>query len=176
LKLTLPGVPDVYQGAELWDLSLVDPDNRRPVDYARRQALLRQVLDDWAGDALATLGDCAAHWRDGRIKMLITTLLLRTRAANEDPFQGTYLPLEVRGDGGCVGAFARGGTRAQLAVAFARFPLTRSRGSGWRDARIALPVSAGPWTNVLTHETVPEDGSGLFDGPLPVVILSARTA
>jgi (1->4)-alpha-D-glucan 1-alpha-D-glucosylmutase len=176
LKLTLPGVPDVYQGAELWDLSLVDPDNRRPVDYARRQALLRQVLDDWAGDALATLGDCAAHWRDGRIKMLITILLLRTRAANEDPFQGTYLPLEVRGDGGCVGAFARGGTRAQLAVAFARFPLTRSRGSGWRDARIALPVSAGPWTNVLTHETVPEDGSGLFDGPLPVVILSARTA
>ena len=91
IKLTVPGVPDIYQGSEIWDLSLVDPDNRRPVDYEKR----RQTL---AAIAQATPGDLLAHWRDGRIKLFLTHKLLQYRREHFDLFaKGDYLPVEASG-------------------------------------------------------------------------------
>jgi len=91
IKLTAPGVPDIYQGNEMWDLSLVDPDNRRPVDYNK----LRQAL---AGITQASPGDLFGNWRDGRIKLFLTHKLLQYRRLHCDLFaQGDYLPVQVTG-------------------------------------------------------------------------------
>src|SRR5216117_841971 len=91
LKLTSPGVPDIYQGSEIWDYSLVDPDNRRPVDYNRR----REMLDALA---TATPGELMQTWPDGRIKLFLTQLLLRFRRQYPDLFhRGEYLPLCASG-------------------------------------------------------------------------------
>jgi len=91
IKLTVPGVPDIYQGNEIWNLSLVDPDNRRPVDYEKR----RQAL---AESAEASADDLLNHWRDGRIKLFLTHKLLRYRREHFDLFaKGDYLPVQVSG-------------------------------------------------------------------------------
>jgi len=91
IKLTAPGVPDIYQGNELWDLSLVDPDNRRPVDYDARRALL-------AGLAQVIPEDLLNNWRDGRIKLFLTQKVLRYRRDNFDLFaKGDYLPVQATG-------------------------------------------------------------------------------
>ena len=105
IKITAPGVPDFYQGTELWDLTLVDPDNRRPVDYeARRQALaaLRHA------DPEALLAERA----DGRIKMFVANRALAARAERRDLFErGGYVPIRAAGvRGECLFAFGRGGT------------------------------------------------------------------
>ena len=108
VKLTSPGVPDIYQGNELWDFSLVDPDNRRPVDYALREKLLAQVsaLGETPGAALdAVFGDLA----DGRAKLYLVWRLLQLRAAREALFR----------DGGYT-AVRTTGSRARHAIAFAR--------------------------------------------------------
>ena len=94
LKLAVPGVPDIYQGQETWDFSLVDPDNRRPVDYqARRsheEALSRQP---------ATASELLENWRDGRIKLFITQKLLRFRRENAQLFRrGSYSPVSATGE------------------------------------------------------------------------------
>jgi (1->4)-alpha-D-glucan 1-alpha-D-glucosylmutase len=109
LKLMSPGVPDIYQGTEFWDLSLVDPDNRRPVDYDQREAALRdiQAIADDQRDAAAR--DLLASWPDGRIKMYVMHRALGLRAERPRLFRtGAYLPLDVSGarrDNIC--AFAR---------------------------------------------------------------------
>src|SRR5881398_2424499 len=91
LKLTSPGVPDIYQGNEIWDYSLVDPDNRRPVDYKRR----REMLDALPG---ATPEELVRNWPDGRIKMFLTQQVLQFRREHVDLFRrGEYLPLAVSG-------------------------------------------------------------------------------
>ena len=90
LKCTLPGIPDIYQGTELWDLSLVDPDNRRPVDYASRAA----ALED-GGDPAALL----RSWPDGRIKQQVIARLLADRAAAPQLYaEGGYEPLAAQGE------------------------------------------------------------------------------
>jgi (1->4)-alpha-D-glucan 1-alpha-D-glucosylmutase len=96
LKLTVPGVPDIYQGCELWDFSLVDPDNRRAVDYDARRALLAQMR---AHDDLAALCDDAlANWHDGRIKLLLTWRLLQLRRERAATFAGSsYRALRSEG-------------------------------------------------------------------------------
>ena len=100
LKLTVPGVPDTYQGTELWDLTLVDPDNRRPVDFAQRL--------DWLEQAAAP-ADLLASWRDGRVKQhVIARALALRRRAPELFLQGDYQPL------------ATTGTHAERILAFAR--------------------------------------------------------
>lgn len=101
LKLTSPGVPDIYQGQELWDFSLVDPDNRRPVDFARRREMLAQLQSDLSGgdDArLALTRHLAHHPADPRLKLLVTWQTLRFRREQADLFRlGSYVPLEVEG-------------------------------------------------------------------------------
>ncbi len=116
LKITSPGVPDTYQGRELWDFSLVDPDNRRPVDFDHRKRLLQNLqpllaipgkLD--AGHRAETLLEMLDHWENGQIKMFVTACCLRFRRDHPDLFlEGDYLPLNVAGE------------RADNVVAFAR--------------------------------------------------------
>jgi (1->4)-alpha-D-glucan 1-alpha-D-glucosylmutase len=90
LKLTVPGVPDFYQGSEFWDLSLVDPDNRRKVDFARHIAALQTTEQP---DAMA------AHWRDGRVKQAMIRRVLALRRNMPELFaHGSYRPLDVSGD------------------------------------------------------------------------------
>jgi len=102
LKLTCPGVPDIYQGTELWDLSLVDPDNRRPVDYRRRQALLAEVKErvKKSGDNLIPLvRDLLETAWDGRIKLYLIYRALNFRRQHRELFlKGGYVPLEVEGE------------------------------------------------------------------------------
>jgi (1->4)-alpha-D-glucan 1-alpha-D-glucosylmutase len=112
----MPGVPDFYQGTEHWDLSLVDPDNRRPVDFSRRQRELASLGDhpDWAA--------LAKNWQDGRIKLALIRQLLALRRELPALFRdGGYEPIEVHGpDRERVIAFARGLGRARVIAAVAR--------------------------------------------------------
>ncbi|QAU45344.1 malto-oligosyltrehalose synthase [Bradyrhizobium guangzhouense] len=115
LKAMLPGVPDFYQGTEYWDLSLVDPDNRRPMDFSARQAALGSLeAPDW--------NELIKTWPDGRLKLAWTRHLLRLRTELADVFaQGDYQPLEVRGaHADHVIAFARRHGRAAAIVVVAR--------------------------------------------------------
>jgi (1->4)-alpha-D-glucan 1-alpha-D-glucosylmutase len=156
LKLTCPGVPDIYQGTELWDLSLVDPDNRRPVDFARRQRLLGELEG-------LPLSAVVARADEGLPKLFLITRALALRRARPGPFgpDGAYTPLEVEGPASDhVVAFSRGG---DVVTVVPRFVLKR-RGE-WGDTRVALP--AGTWRNALTGEDV--DG-----GPAPVGRMLAR--
>ncbi|PYI91894.1 MAG: malto-oligosyltrehalose synthase [Verrucomicrobia bacterium] len=139
LKLTAPGVPDIYQGNEIWDFSLVDPDNRRPVDYARRGEMLRSL--DTAAPA-ELLQQCA----DGRIKLFLTQRLLRFRREHSQLFEhGSYVPLNVTGTfaENCV-AFAREHEGNWIAIVVPRlssrvgFPPI---GEAWQDTAVDLPAS-----------------------------------
>src|SRR5690606_10213053 len=128
VKLTAPGVPDVYQGTELWDLSLVDPDNRRPVDYGLRRRLLAEL------DGL-TPAEAWARRDEGVPKLLVTRNALRARP------DGDYRPLAVHGPAAAhVVAFSRGD---RLATVVPRLPLTLARAGGWRGTTVDLPWQAG---------------------------------
>ena len=130
LKATLPGVPDFYQGTELWDLSLVDPDNRRPVDFAKRASVLASVeIPDWE--------NLVQHWPDGHIKLAWTRHLLKLRNELADVFtDGDYRPLQVTGrHRDHVIAFARrhGRDAAIVAVAKSFAPMSQG-GRAWPRA------------------------------------------
>jgi (1->4)-alpha-D-glucan 1-alpha-D-glucosylmutase len=119
IKLTSPGVPDVYQGQEVWDFSLVDPDNRRAVDYAARQRMLDELIGALEGsDRSGLAGDLLQSWADGRVKLYLTHLLLTYRKANPELFrEGEYIPLEAKGAlAEHVVAFARRHGEASLLV------------------------------------------------------------
>jgi (1->4)-alpha-D-glucan 1-alpha-D-glucosylmutase len=190
IKATIPGVPDFYQGTELWDLALVDPDNRRPVDYAARQELLGKVaaLDDAALPQF--IGDALANPGDGALKLLVAARALRHRRASLAAFErGAYVPLAADGpQGRHVVAFARSHHgAASITVAgrfFASLPAA-SRPVGpevWSDTRLRLPGSlpTGPYRDVLSGNRVNlgRDGSdrwltlGEVFSSLPVAILT----
>ncbi|HZD90455.1 MAG TPA: malto-oligosyltrehalose synthase, partial [Pseudolabrys sp.] len=140
LKAMLPGVPDFYQGTEFWDLSLVDPDNRRAVDFNARADFLKAQPEDWQA--------LSRNWRDGRIKMALTDRLLRARRDQADLFRrGSYEPLQVTGPHAeHVIAFARTWRRQQVVIAVARHfvPLTEE-GRRWPaeiDAKVTPPSDA----------------------------------
>lgn len=98
LKAASPGVPDFYQGSELWDLSLVDPDNRRPVDFGKRKALLGEVRARAAEDRDAFIKEMLATPEDGRIKLFMTHAALNERRSHHELFRnGSYEPVEVEG-------------------------------------------------------------------------------
>ena len=147
LKLTVPGVPDISQGGELWDFSLVDPDNRRPVDWGIRRALLEDV-------AAISAADLAQHWQDGREKLFATRRLLEWRRSHPDLFaEGDYQPLEVEGERSLhLCAFARNQGGRSLIVAVARLvcALYRDGQTGdWGAAELVLPRH-GAWRNLFT--------------------------
>src|SRR5262249_51602306 len=101
LKIASPGVPDLYQGTELWDLSLVDPDNRRPVDFPRRAKMLaglQKRIAEQGADLIALAGELLAAPVDGRVKMYVTHQALALRRALPQLFcEGAYLPLDLGG-------------------------------------------------------------------------------
>src|SRR5262245_44810950 len=101
IKITAPGVPDIYQGTELWDFSLVDPDNRRPVDFARRQRLLEDLKREFVarGDRLAEFArELVLAKEDGRIKLYVTWRGLNSRRDHAGLFsEGEYLPCSMAG-------------------------------------------------------------------------------
>jgi (1->4)-alpha-D-glucan 1-alpha-D-glucosylmutase len=141
LKATMPGVPDFYQGTEFWDLSLVDPDNRRPVDFAERQNALTDD-PDWR--------DLAEHWPDGRIKLALTRKLLRLRQQYPALFeQGRYEPVGAKGpDADGIAAFMRTHrTGRLLVVAARRFGLHTGNGKHWLrgDWNAQLDLDPSAW-------------------------------
>jgi (1->4)-alpha-D-glucan 1-alpha-D-glucosylmutase len=164
LKIAAPGVPDFYQGTELWDFSLVDPDNRRPVDYAHRRALLQELRAEAERDLAGLARRLLAAPEDGRIKMLVTMRALGLRRARPAPFQdGAHHPLTASGPRAeHVIAFARG-EGAVIAVVSRHH--SRLRGDGappigavWGETRLALPEGGAGgtrrWRNVLTGVTL----------------------
>jgi (1->4)-alpha-D-glucan 1-alpha-D-glucosylmutase len=153
LKIGSPGVPDFYQGTELWDLSLVDPDNRRPVDFSRRESLLAEVeaLDGELSDRPTRVLEWLRSWADGRIKLLVTAAGLKLRAEQPALFQdGDYVPLDVQTSvDGHIAAFAR--TYEQVAALFVAPRLSAPLSSDgevapigpdrWKTSRVMLPPS-----------------------------------
>ncbi|MFG2054696.1 malto-oligosyltrehalose synthase [Micromonospora sp. NPDC048930] len=126
VQLAMPGVPDTYQGTELWENSLVDPDNRRPVDFAVRRELLARLDAGWRPAVAA----------DGAAKLLVVSRTLRLRRDHPELFTG-YRPVPAHGPAGPHAvAFDRGGA---IAVA-TRLPLRLARAGGWRDTALSLPV------------------------------------
>ena len=135
IQLTMPGVPDVYQGTELWDHSLVDPDNRRPVDFGLRRELLARIDDGWQPPVDES----------GAAKLLVTARTLRLRRNRPELFSG-YRPAFADGRvAEHVLAFDRGGV---VAVA-TRLPVGLSRHGGWHDTTLSLDGHS--WTEVFTN-------------------------
>jgi (1->4)-alpha-D-glucan 1-alpha-D-glucosylmutase len=193
LKLCAPGVPDFYQGTELWDLSLVDPDNRRPVDFAARHRILDSLAPHLDGAApTAQLRPLAAEllakWPDGRIKMWITACGLRLRARRTETFSaGEYHPIDASGDRAAhLVAFARayGGEdviaiapRLPVKLTSAEHPLPLGERS-WGNTRVLFPrgdVAFAGYRNVLTGETVGAENGAITVAEvlstLPVALL-----
>ena len=165
LKLTAPGVPDLYQGTEVWDLSLVDPDNRRPVDYGARRSLLEKIRGLEAADVRA-LSD------EGAAKLWTVWRALAVRREHPEAFGGeagtaTYEPLVATGErADHVVGFVRGG---RVATIVPRLVLGLARAGGWGDTAIGLPP--GRWTDVLGASVVEVSDSA---APVPVGELLAR--
>jgi (1->4)-alpha-D-glucan 1-alpha-D-glucosylmutase len=156
IKLTAPGVPDVYQGAELWDLSLVDPDNRRPVDFEFLLSMQSKLND--------TSKALAANWRSGAIKMFILQTGLRLRLDNKELFsRGDYVPLEVVGSEHVL-AFARVLTNRAAIIVVPRltFDFLHERRElllppeFWGETRVELPdnLSNRSFRNIFTRDTI----------------------
>ena len=142
LRLTAPGAPDTYQGTELWDFSLVDPDNRRPVDYASRGALLDQLPSQADRGPLAR--ELFAARADGRIKLWVTTILLQARREHLGLFSdGQYLPVTVTGEhAGRVFAFARSTVTGGAVVIVPRLLAGLGKSVtdfSWGDTTVVLP-------------------------------------
>lgn len=173
LKLTVPGVPDTYQGAELWDLSLVDPDNRRPVDYALRQNLLREVNTALEQDRAAAMARFFQDWKDGRSKLAATATLLQFRAENPAVFAvGDYEGVPVDGpDSEQVCAFLRRGDDTSMLVAAALLPRRLEEYGLSRDTVLRIPQGGhrGTWRDLLTGNT-----ARVRDGEVPSATLLAH--
>jgi len=159
IKLTAPGVPDIYQGTEIWDDSLVDPDNRRPIDYARRREMLTQIENVPANELM----QC---WPDGRIKMRLTQRLLHLRRENPEVFrEGIYEPINF------------GGAFADCAIGFVRrhrdgaiiviVPRLSSRvgfppiGDRWQNTHVILPAGLSDLRDVFSDRKVRVENSQL---------------
>ncbi len=187
LKLTMPGVPDCYQGSELWDFNLVDPDNRRPVDFAARVRALDALGPSASADKVRQLLD---GWVDGRIKLYTITHLLRQRTAEPAVWlTGDYVPLRVAGPRARhVCAFARVAGRHWRIVVVPRLPMGLGAerawplgASVWSGTRVLVPARAPKtWTHALTATTLSTNDRAL---PLsevfrdaPVALLSAEAA
>jgi (1->4)-alpha-D-glucan 1-alpha-D-glucosylmutase len=168
IKITAPGVPDFYQGTELWDLSLVDPDNRRPVDFEKRRAFLREIRKGEKGDILKLIEGLFRSRQEGRIKLFMTYRALRARNEHTEVFRdGGYVRLEVVGKfKEHIFAFARnhGGNWAvtivprflTAVVREGEYPLGEEV---WYDTQVILPDGVSfEWREILTGRRVIGNG------------------
>lgn len=192
LKITAPGIPDFYQGNELWSLCLTDPDNRQAVDFRSRMAMLDKIKtrdEHWEAGRFA---DLLSNWFDGRLKLDLTACLLNFRRSHPTLFAGgSYLPLAVQGvHERSVFAFVRAFDDEWLMVVVSRllrrmasagsFPL----GAAWSTTAIELaPSMPAQWQNILTGERInfrDEKGGAtapvsLFLNHFPWAVLASRT-
>ncbi len=182
LHLASPGIPDLYQGDELGFLALVDPDNRRPVDFARRAAVLEDLEREWAGPSEARhrfLRELVERPEDGRLKLHLIRTALAARRSRPSAFRSrTYLPLAARGpEAARVVAFGRGDGRDRILVAVPRY-LGSKASAGWAGSVLPLPPGwPARWTCALSGERVGAEGGvlrvdELFD-LLPAALLMA---
>ncbi len=165
IKLTAPGVPDIYQGNEIWNLNLVDPDNRRPVDYDRRRRLLEQLksLAAGSGNVLAARARLLLNtWEDGRAKLYVIWRALEVRNRHPDVFQaGDYLALLPRGARAeHICAFARSGKTATTVTVAPRW-IARLTGE-----RERLPLGAEVWLDTDIEAPAPGDYENVFTGDI----------
>jgi (1->4)-alpha-D-glucan 1-alpha-D-glucosylmutase len=141
IKCTAPGVPDIYQGAELWDCNLVDPDNRRPVDFELRRRLLAEI-------GTLSVAEILSRYREGlpKLFMLQRVLAARRRLAEAFGPKGDYWPLAATGErSGHLVAFMRGRHTVTLAPR-----LVVGLNGDWGNTVVELP--AGTWTNVFSGQ------------------------
>lgn len=188
IKVTSPGVPDFYQGTELWDLTLVDPDNRRPVDFPLREGLLEEIMERTDSGLKAFIAEVLANPEDGRVKMFLTTRLLKIRSEFPELFRdGTYSAVQA---GGTLGAhlvtFKRSHGKHTALILAPRFftslvpegcmPLGQAT---WKDTFIQLGIPhAVQMHNVLTDTCVtcaPESNVGEILEEFPVALLIGET-
>jgi (1->4)-alpha-D-glucan 1-alpha-D-glucosylmutase len=197
LKLTCPGVPDTYQGTELWDFSLVDPDNRRPVDYRVRRELLadlRESIERAGPDLVPLARELLAALPDGRIKLYLTYRTLHFRRCEEELFaQGSYLPLEATGarrENACAFARCLGGRAVVVVVPRLVVRLTSGversplGAEVWDNTWLFLPPRLADrcYRNLYTGEVLtarsPDGMPGLplasVLGQFPVALLESR--
>jgi (1->4)-alpha-D-glucan 1-alpha-D-glucosylmutase len=175
-KLTAPGIPDIYQGCELWDFNLVDPDNRRPVDFAVREAAIAELAaqleaPDQRSALFKTLMD---EWQDGRAKLATTALLLALRREEPELFaSGDYQPMVIEGDrSDWAFGYVRASGDRKLAVVIARYPAHREAEPEW-NARAQLPEAK--WFDLFRGRDA-DIGAPLHEwlNPLPFAVLLAR--
>lgn len=169
LKITAPGVPDIYQGTEFWDLSHVDPDNRRPVDFDRRIEVLREIKEQAQTDILQLVEDLIATREDARIKLFLTARLLEARKKYLEVFKsGDYRPLEVVGTfKDNVVAFARSFGDTTIIVIAPRFltgvvkPEEMPIGKQvWKDTNLELSEQMpSVWKDAITNQAVESNGT-----------------
>ncbi|MEW6183424.1 MAG: malto-oligosyltrehalose synthase [Bacillota bacterium] len=174
LKVTSPGIPDFYQGTELWDFSLVDPDNRRPVDFKKRTAFLAELKEQEAATPPDFTGRLLSTWKDGKIKLYLTSKALYFRKNHQDLFSsGEYIPVKAAGplnehvcafcrrlgDGWSLTAVPRLLARLQKAARLLEAEGTPAdltpplNESVWGQSALVLPEGAPlRWQNVLTGE------------------------
>ena len=161
VQLTAPGVPDVYQGTELWDFSLVDPDNRRPVDYALRREMLARFDEGLVPDLDVS----------GATKLFVVHRALSLRRKHPELFNG-YRALGA--DGGAAAHALAYERSADLVVVGTRLPVGLETSGGWGDATLAL--GDGEWTDVITGSAYEGGSAALADllGRFPVALLVRR--
>lgn len=170
LRITVPGVPDLYQGTEFWDLSLVDPDNRRPVDFPARQTALAEALEPVR---------VLQAWRDGRVKQALINTLLKLRKALPEVFlEGSYEPVSVAGSQARhVVAFVRSSGKDAVLVVVPRLPVALLGDesvplippSKWEDTRLQGDYLQGEWRDVVGQRIV-----HVGNGGVPVAELLAE--
>jgi (1->4)-alpha-D-glucan 1-alpha-D-glucosylmutase len=164
LKITSPGIPDIYQGCDLWDLRLVDPDNRRPVDYHRRIELLDRVEEQSQQNGVEFCRELTSHWQDGAIKLHLLSKVLGFRREHSGLFvDGQWLRLSATGARkNNVLAYARRYEKSWAIAVAPRF-LARAKApehwdrmrAFWKSTQVALPSPApSTWRNILTGESL----------------------
>ncbi len=188
VKFTAPGVPDLYQGQELWQLTLVDPDNRQPIDYGERQRLLGALSERLSHEDPASISrDLLQSWEDGRIKLYLTHAALQLRQRRKSLFgEGDYAGLEGQGDAAAhIVAFARTLGDEGVVTVVPRLPGTFRtarghdvwNGEGWGDTRVITPdrMVGSRLRNIFTGREIIVGTNGLrvaevLDG-FPVAVL-----
>ena len=162
LKIASPGVPDFYQGTELWDFSLVDPDNRRPVDFGKRIKLLEELKQREQENRPALIQELLNRWVDGKIKLYTTHKGLSFRRSHKSLFEeGNYIPIDAFGGAkDHVCAFARRTGQAWVLVVAPRLITKLLRGEKpplgqetWGSSALVLPEDTPEsWLNIFTGE------------------------
>ena len=149
-------MPDIYQGAELWDLSLVDPDNRRPVDYELRKLMLDETQAEIESDPTGAIRRMMENWHDGRVKLAVTAALLQARQSHRPCLRRAIMsPSTSLARAPIFCARSRGVMALRPWLSWpSRFPVRTQTEAAWDDTEVAWPGSAPRWTDLLTGKVV----------------------